>query len=104
MAARRPAASRRRPSQAASPLPAAAARNPATREIDLHGLTIAEALARADHALNDALLADFTELRFIHGRSGGRIRAALHQRLGAIPSVRAFELDPRNEGVTVVYL
>lgn len=71
-------------------------------EVDLHGLTIAEALVRAEHALDEAMRADRAELRLIHGRSGGRIRAALHRRLGAIPSVRSFELDPRNAGVTVV--
>jgi DNA mismatch repair protein MutS2 len=72
--------------------------------VDLHGLTIAEALLRAEHALNDALLADLADLRLIHGRSGGKIRAALHKRLREIPSVRAFALDPRNAGVTVVHL
>jgi len=72
--------------------------------VDLHGLTVDEALDRAERALNEALLADLSELRFIHGRSGGRIRAALHQRLRQIPSVRGFALDPRNAGVTIVRL
>lgn len=73
-----------------------------SREVDLHGLTVDEALARAESAINDALLADCVELRLIHGRSGGRIRAALHRRLRAISVVRAFRIDPRNEGVTIV--
>ena len=96
----------RRDAQPAAGSGAAAARSgkTANREVDLHGLTVADALLRAEHALNDALLADFAELRLIHGRTGGRIRAALHRRLREIPSVRAFELDPRNEGVTVVHL
>lgn len=76
----------------------------AARDIDLHGLTVEQAIARADQALNDALLADAAEIRFIHGKSGGRIRAALHRRLRDSPSVRAFRLDPRNPGVTVVSL
>ena len=80
-----------------------AARAPeAPGEIDLHGLTVAEALARAESAINDALLADHAELRLIHGRSGGRIRAALHQRLREIASVRGFHADPANDGVTIV--
>ena len=74
------------------------------REVDLHGLTVDEALARADRAINDALLADVSELRVIHGRSGGRIRAALHRRLRDMPSVRSFRIDSRNPGVTVVTL
>jgi DNA mismatch repair protein MutS2 len=72
------------------------------REVDLHGLTVEAALARAEQALNEALLSDVAELRLIHGRSGGRIRAALHRLLREIPSVRGFHLDPRNEGVTLV--
>ena len=73
-------------------------------EIDLHGLTVEEALDRVEQALSEALLADLSELRLIHGRSGGRIRAALHRRLRAYSSVRKFRLDPRNEGVTIVNL
>ena len=91
----------KRPAPAAqAPLPA---RRPAV-EVDLHGLTVDEALARAEQALNDALLADVGELRLIHGKSGGRIRAALHRRLSDIPTVRAFRLDPRNPGATIVTL
>ena len=71
-------------------------------EVDLHGLTVEEALARAESAINEALLGDSVELRVIHGRSGGRIRAALHRRLREISAVRAFRIDPRNEGVTIV--
>jgi DNA mismatch repair protein MutS2 len=73
-------------------------------EVDLHGMTTEEALACAEDALNEALLADAAEVRFIHGRSGGRIRAALHRRLRDISSVRGFRLDPRNAGVTIVSL
>ena len=73
-------------------------------DIDLHGLTVEEALHRVQQALSDAMLADLSELRFIHGRSGGRIRAALQQWLRDTPSVRQFRLDPRNEGVTIVSL
>ena len=73
-------------------------------EIDLHGLTVAEALARAEEALNDSLLANATELRFIHGRSGGHIRDALHRWLRRIESIGSFRVDPRNEGVTIVTL
>jgi dsDNA-specific endonuclease/ATPase MutS2 len=68
----------------------------------LHGLTVEEALVRATEALNDALLADRPELRLIHGRSGGRIKAALHRQLGHIHAVRSVRLDPRNSGVTIV--
>lgn len=70
--------------------------------VDLHGLTVEDALVGAEQALNDALLAGLSELRFIHGRSGGRIRTALHRWLRGMPPVRGFRLDPLNAGVTIV--
>lgn len=73
-----------------------------SREVDLHGFVVVEALARVDAAINAALLAGDAGLRFIHGRSGGRIRSALHRHLQGMSSVRAFRLDPTNEGVTIV--
>lgn len=73
-------------------------------EIDLHGLTVEQALARAETALNDGLLANLVEVRFIHGRSAGRIRDALHRWLAGIEAVRAFRLEPHNPGVTIVQL
>jgi len=73
-------------------------------EVDLHGLTVDQALQRAEEAISDALIADLPELRLIHGRSGGRIKAALHPRLRALSCVRAVRLDPGNDGVTIVTL
>jgi len=95
---------KRSPAREPGPDPAGAHRRQAAREVDLHGLTVDEALTRAEQALNDALLADLPELRLIHGRSGGRIKSALHQRLRRIASVRGIRLDPRNPGVTIVAL
>lgn len=76
----------------------------APRTLDLHGKTVDEALEVLDRFLNEALLADALELRIVHGRSGGRIKAAVQRRLGEIPAVRAFRLDPANPGVTIVVL
>lgn len=72
--------------------------------IDLHGKTVAEALEALDTFLNDALLASHATVRIIHGRSGGRIKDAVQKRLGALPPVKSFRLDPRNPGVTIVSL
>jgi DNA mismatch repair protein MutS2 len=74
------------------------------RTLDLHGMTVDAALDTLTAALDEALLADVGELRVVHGRSGGRIRAAVHARLRDLPVVRAFRLDPRNDGVTIVVL
>ena len=76
----------------------------AAREVDLHGLRVEEALARIDDALDAAFLDGLAELRFIHGRSGGRLRDACHRRLRAVSAVRGFRLDPHNPGVTIVAL
>jgi DNA mismatch repair protein MutS2 len=82
--------------------PRAAGDTPA--EVDLHGLRVDEALHRIDDALDAALRVGHAELRFIHGRSGGRLRGALHERLRGISAVRGVRLDPRNAGVTIVSL
>ena len=75
-----------------------------SESVDLHGLTVEEALQRVDERLNAAMLGGTAVLDVIHGKGGGRIRAALHRHLRAIPSVRRFEIDSRNAGVTHVYL
>jgi DNA mismatch repair protein MutS2 len=76
----------------------------ASRALDLHGQTVPEALEALDAFINDALLDGCDELRVIHGRSGGKLKSAVHGRLGQLPSVRAFRVDPANPGVTHVRL
>jgi DNA mismatch repair protein MutS2 len=75
-----------------------------TRSLDLHGKTVNGAIEALDAFLNIAILEGDGEVRVIHGRSGGRIRAAVHARLASIASIRGFRVDPRNPGVTVVRL
>lgn len=70
--------------------------------LDLHGHTVDEAIEALDRFLSDALLAGHVEARVIHGRTGGRIKAAVHARLKQLSSVRRFRLDPTNAGVTLV--
>jgi DNA mismatch repair protein MutS2 len=76
----------------------------APRSLDLHGKTVDEALDAMDAFLNDALLEGAARVRIVHGRSGGRIKAAVHARLKRNPSIRGFQLDPTNHGVTIVTL
>jgi DNA mismatch repair protein MutS2 len=84
--------------------PDPATRSYAATSLDLHGMTVEEAIAALDSFLNDALLAGHPEVRVIHGRSGGRLKAAVHARLKQLPVVRATRLDPANPGVTIVSL
>ncbi len=72
--------------------------------LDLHGKTVLETIEALDAFLNDAFLGGRHEVHVIHGRGGGRLKAAVHKRLGQLSSVRAFRLDPGNPGVTIVSL
>jgi DNA mismatch repair protein MutS2 len=74
-----------------------------SRSLDLHGKTVPEALDALDSFLNDALLEGVDDVRVIHGRSGGKLKAAVHGRLAEL-TVRAFRVDPGNPGVTIVKL
>lgn len=74
----------------------------AVASLDLHGLTTDEAVTTLDAFLSDAILAGSGVARVIHGRSGGRLKAAVHARLKRVTAVRSFRLDPTNPGVTLV--
>ena len=85
-------------------LPGELARTHAATSVDLHGMTAEEAMAAVDGFLDAAILAGHAEVRIIHGRSGGRLRAVVHTRLRGLPPVRSFRLDETNPGVTIVVL
>ena len=95
---------RRAPPQAASNIPADLARTHAPASIDLHGKVVNDAIAALDAFLNDAILAGLAEVRVIHGRSGGRLKAAVHRRLTLLAPVRSYRVDSTNPGVTIVTL
>jgi DNA mismatch repair protein MutS2 len=99
-------ASRRKTPAPAPPQPEARPEtgSTATASLDLHGKTVEEAIGALDEFLDAALIASHVDVRIIHGRSGGRIRDAVHARLRQLPPVRSFRLDPRNPGVTIVSL
>jgi len=73
------------------------------RTLDLHGLTVEEALAKLGSTLDQAIRAGLDGVEIIHGISGGRLRGAVHKYLRDVPSVVRFGLDPRNPGVTKVW-
>jgi dsDNA-specific endonuclease/ATPase MutS2 len=101
-----PATAKRRSTPAGEPVPKDddGGRRRAAADLDLHGLIVADALDRIVAAVDAAILAGHGRLRVIHGRSGGRLRGALHRQLRELPSVRAFRLEPGNDGVTIVEL
>jgi len=100
----RPPRTTPRPSAAAEPSAPESAAPPArVRSLDLHGRTVQEATEEVQAFLNGAILDGDATVRIVHGRSGGRIKAAVHAQLRAAP-VQSFRLDPRNPGVTIVVL
>lgn len=76
----------------------------APSSLDLHGFTVDEAVEAVAAFLNAALLAGAGEVRIIHGRSGGKIKAAVHRQLQRIAAVRSYNVDAGNPGVTIVVL
>ena len=99
-----PGTRRKQEPQAGADIPEALARPHAAASIDLHGMTADEAISAVEAFLNDAILAGYAEVRIIHGRSGGRLRAVVHARLRDLPPVRSFRVDETNPGVTIVVL
>lgn len=93
---------KKRRNNVANPSPSFPTRAQVATSLDLHGMTVEEAVAALDRFLNDALLAGHAEVRVIHGRSGGRLKAAVHSRLNQLSVARAFRVDPANPGVTRV--
>ncbi len=71
--------------------------------LDLHGLTVEEAMARVLDEIDRTLLRGADRLEVIHGKGSGRIRQELHRRLRGLPVVKAYRLDPANAGVTWVF-
>ena len=70
----------------------------ASLECDLRGLHAHDALARADKALDDAVLGGLTEIRLIHGRGTGVLREAVGEFLRGHPQVAGFRLGGPGEG------
>ena len=71
-------------------------------QLDLHGMTVAESLEALKTFINDALLDGRRHAQVVHGRSGGRVKAAVHQYLRGVSAVETFRVDPGNAGVTIV--
>jgi DNA mismatch repair protein MutS2 len=77
-------------------------------EIDLHRLTVDEALMKLDQYLHDAFMAGFYQVAVVHGKGTGTLRQAVRRELSRHPLVRSFRPGGRYEGgaegVTIVEL
>ncbi len=79
----------------------------ASPEVDLRGLTGAEALLELDRFLDQAVMGKLQEVRIIHGKGTGAVRSAVREHLKRSPYVRAFRPGRYGEGedgVTVAEL
>jgi DNA mismatch repair protein MutS2 len=76
-------------------------------EINVVGCKVDEALDRTDKFLDDAFLAQMSEVRIVHGSGTGALRHAISELLKSHPHVARFSAAPPKEGgqgVTLVTL
>lgn len=71
-------------------------------EINLIGMTTDEAMPVLDKYLDDAYLAHLPQVRVVHGRGTGALRAAVHKHLKKLKYVKEFRLGEFGEGDTGV--
>lgn len=79
----------------------------AKQEIDLRGMTLDEAIPVVDKAIDDALIACIGQLRLIHGKGTGALRAGLTAYLSTNRFVKKLEtaaLEAGGSGATVIDL
>lgn len=74
-------------------------------EINLLGMTVDEAIAHLDKYLDDAYIAHLPQVRVVHGKGTGALRAGIHKHLKRLKYVKEFHLGEFGEGdagVTIV--
>ena len=79
----------------------------AKQEVDLRGMTLNEAIPIVDKAIDDAMLAGISQLRLIHGKGTGALRAGLTAYLQNNRFVKKLEmasLETGGSGATVIDL
>ena len=74
-------------------------------EIDVRGMTVDEAALEIDKVVDMAVMRSLNEIRVIHGKGTGALRAGLHRHFRSHPSIRSFRLGVYGEGeagVTII--
>ena len=74
-------------------------------EINLLGYTVDEAVAVLDKYLDDAYIAKIPQVRIVHGKGTGALRAGVTSYLRGVPYIKDFRLGQIGEGaegVTIV--
>lgn len=71
-------------------------------EVNLIGMTVDEAIPVLDKYLDDAYLAHLDQVRVVHGRGTGALKAGIHKHLKRLKYVKEFRLGEFGEGDTGV--
>lgn len=71
-------------------------------EVNLIGMTVDEAIPVLDKYLDDAYLAHLPQVRVVHGRGTGALKAAVHRHVKKLKYVKEFRLGDFGEGDTGV--
>ena len=74
-------------------------------EVDVRGETVDTAVIIIDKFLDDALMSSLSQVRIIHGKGTGQLRAGIHAYLKRLSYVKSYRLGTFGEGdsgVTVV--
>jgi len=79
------------------------AATPPSPRIDLHGMTVEQAVGVVLTAVDNALRDGAERLEIVHGKGTGRLKSAVERELARISAVRAVRRDARNPGVTWAY-
>jgi len=69
-------------------------------ELDLHALTVDEAMPMIHEYLDDAFMTGMKEVRIVHGKGTGILRQAVMRELKRHPLVKSFRRGNRYEGST----
>ena len=84
---------------------AGSAKNPPSKPatVDLHGLTVEDALRVLEKAMDRAIIEGHARMEVVHGIGSGRVRQAVHTYLKGLSIIESFRVDDLNPGVTWVY-
>jgi DNA mismatch repair protein MutS2 len=67
-------------------------------QLDLRGLTAAEARQRLDRYIDDAAMAELPWVRIVHGKGTGTLRREVRNFLSGHPLITSYEVAPEREG------
>lgn len=73
-------------------------------ELDLHGMSVDEAIKAVEFFLHAEFMAGTRAVRLVHGQGSGALQRALHVHLKTQPLVADFRAAESQQAITVVAL